>query len=62
LLGFSIPFSKPDCNPAFSFVAALSDRRSNFIGQMILQWSWTAATANSFESDFLHRRAHIRAR
>jgi len=62
LLGFSIPFSKPDCNPAFSFVVALRDRHPNCIRQMIRQWSWTTATANSFESDFLHRRAHIRAR
>jgi len=59
LLGFNIPFSKPDCNPAFSFVAALCNRRSNFIGQIILRWSWTAAAANSFESDFLRNQAQL---
>jgi hypothetical protein len=58
LLGYSIPFSEPDCNPEFSFVAAPCDRHSNFIGQMILQRSWTAA-ANSFESDFWHRQAQL---
>jgi hypothetical protein len=36
---FNIPFSKPDCNPPFLFVAALCDRRSNFTGQMILPWA-----------------------
>jgi hypothetical protein len=52
LLDLNIPFSKPDCNPVFSPVAAPGYRRPNLTGQIVLPWSLTAATANSFGSDF----------